>query len=341
MVVVHPHFHPRRTGVTAHVELIAKAQGALTDVRVIGEQLPATLPHLGWRALWRLSGEQPIVWHAHRNNELLWGYLLKLLGRKITVVATSHSPRPVGRFTRFLLRFAKQVVTLNRLAAAWVKTPSTIVQHGIELERFRPADDRGQALAKLALPGSKAVGVVGRVRPNKGQGDFVAAVAPLLERHPEWTPVLVGLVKDAEASWAKGLVEQTKGRLVLAGEHRDVVPWYQGLSILVHPSYAEAFSMVLIEAMASGCCVVATRIAAVPEVIDDGRTGFLFDPGDVAALRAILERLLNDPELVARVGRAAREEALGRFGVEKEARALVEVYRDAAQERGGAPSRGA
>ncbi len=330
MVVVHPHFHPRRTGVTAHVELIAKAQGALADVRVIGEQLPPSLSHLSWRELWKLSGEQRIVWHAHRNNELLWGYLLKLLGRKLTIVATSHSPRPVGRFTRFLLRFAKTVVTLNKLAAAWVKTPSTIVQHGLELERFTPAADRAEAFAKLALPGKQALGVVGRVRPNKGQGDFVEAVAPLLEAHPEWTPVLVGLVKDGEASWAKTLVEQTKGRLVLAGEHKDVVPWYQGFSILVHPSYAEAFSMVLIEAMATGCCVVATRIAAVPEVIDDGRTGFLFEPGDVKGLRAILERLLADPQLVRRVGLAAREEAVKRFGVEKEASALVRLYQQAA-----------
>ncbi|MBE2252609.1 MAG: glycosyltransferase family 4 protein [Myxococcus sp.] len=330
MLIVHPHFHPRRTGVTAHVELIAKAQGALGEVKVIGQQLPDTLPHLSWRALWRRSGVEQVVWHAHRNNELLWGYLLKLLGRKLTVVATSHSPRPVGRFTKLLLRFARKVVTLNKLAAAWVETPSTIVQHGVDLSRFVAPPQREAALKALALPGARAVGVVGRVRPNKGQGDFVEAVAPLLERFPDWVPVLVGLAKDGEATWAEELKAKTKGRLVLAGEHRDVVPWYQALSLLVHPSYAEAFSMVLIEAMATGCCVVATRIAAVPEVIDDGRTGFLFDPGDVEGLRRILERLLADPALVEQVGRAAREEAVKRFGVEVEAKALMALYEAAA-----------
>lgn len=329
MLIVHPHFHPRRSGVTAHVELIAKAQGALAEVKVIGKQLPAELPHLSWGELWKRSGVEEVLWHAHRNNELLWAVLLRALGRRLTVVYTSHSPRPVGHFTRFILRFARRVVTLNTLAAAWVKTPSTIVQHGVDLARFTPAEDRAKALSALKLPGSRAIGVVGRVRPNKGQGDFVEALAPLLEKHPEWTPVLVGLAKGPDQSWAEGLRMKSANRLVLAGEHRDVVPWYQALSILVHPSYAEAFSMVLIEAMASGCCVVATRIAAVPEVIEDGKTGFLFEPGDVTGLRRILERLLGDPELVARVGAAAREEAVRRRGIEHEAKALLEVYAQA------------
>lgn len=331
MLIVHPHFHPRRSGVTAHVELIAKAQGALREVRVIGEQLPPTLPRITWGELWRRSGVERVLWHAHRNNELLWALLLRLLGRKLVIVYTSHSPRPVGRFTRFLLRFAEKVVTLNAQAAAWVKTASTIVQHGVDLTRFRPPERRRAAFEALKLPGTSAVGVVGRVRQNKGQGDFVEAIAPLLERFPEVTPVLVGLAKDGDAAWAEGLRAKTGGRLVLAGEHREVVPWYQGFSVLVHPSYAEAFSMVLIEAMATGCCVVATRIAAVPEVIEDGKTGFLFEPGDVEGLRRILERLLGDPALVERVGLAARAEAERRRGIEHEAKALFEVYDAAAR----------
>ncbi|MCA3012162.1 MAG: glycosyltransferase family 4 protein [Myxococcaceae bacterium] len=333
MVIVHPHLHPRRSGVTAHVELIARAQAALAEVKVLGQQLPDTLPHLTWGALWRRSGNERVLWHAHRNNELLWGALLRLLGRKLTVVYTSHSPRPVGRFTRFILRFADAVVTLNRIAAAWVHHPSTIVQHGVDLERFSPPVDRQAAFSALGWPGRLGIGVVGRVRPNKGQGDFVEALTPLLDAHPEWTPVLVGLAKGADAGWAEGLKAKTAGRLVLAGEHRDVVPFYRGLSILVHPSYAEAFSMVLIEAMAAGCCVVATRIAAVPEVIEDGKTGFLFDPGDVEGLRRILARLMADPALVASVGRAAREEAERRRGIAHEAKALLAVYEGAERAR--------
>jgi mannosyltransferase len=331
MLIVHPHLHPRRSGVTAHVELIASAQASMGEVKVLGQQLPESLPKLTWGELWRRSGTERVLWHAHRNNELLWGALLRLLGRKLSIVYTSHSPRPVGRFTRFILRFADQVVTLNRIAADWVHHPSTIVQHGVDLTRFSPPENRTEAFASLKLPGRFGIGVVGRVRPNKGQGDFVEAIAPLLDANPEWTPVLVGLAKDAH--WAEALKAKTAGRLVLAGEHRDVVPFYRGLSILVHPSYAEAFSMVLIEAMAAGCCVVATRIAAVPEVIEDGKTGFLFEPGDVEGLRRILAKLLAEPGLVESVGRAARAEAERRRGIAHEASALLGVYNAAAETR--------
>lgn len=329
-LVVHPHFHPRRSGVTAHTELIVPALGALGETRVIGELMPPELPRITWRELLRRARRERVVWHAHRNNELLWGLLLRLLGRGTRVVYTSHSPRPVGRFTRWLVRRTDALVTLNAQASRWVGWPSRIVQHGVQLERFRPPDDRAEAFRQLGLPGKRAIGVVGRVRPNKGQGDFVEAIAPLLDAHPDWTPVLVGLAKDADAAWAGELRAKTGGRLHLAGEFRDVVPWYRGLSIVVHPSYAEAFSMVLIEAMAAGCCVVATRIAAVPEVVEHGRTGFLFDPGDVARLRAILAELLENPSRAEAVGRAAAEEARARFGIDQEARALAGLYSELA-----------
>jgi mannosyltransferase len=328
--VVHPHFHPRRTGVTAHTELIAEALGATDEVSVIGDLMPAALRRTSFLETWRRARAGPVVWHAHRNNELLWGLLLRALAKRLSVVYTTHSPRPVGWFTRLLAKRADRVVSLNRDAEAWIRTPSTIVQHGVDLRRFHPPTDRAAAFAALGLPGRRGVGVVGRIRPNKGQGDFVEALAPLLEAHADWTPLLVGRAKGGDEAWADGLAAKTGGRLKLVGEHRDVSPWYRGLSILVHPSYAEAFSMVLIEAMASGCCVVATRIAAVPEVVEHGRTGFLFDPGDVAGLRDLLGMLMADPALVARVGAAAAEEARARFGIDREAAALSGIYRELA-----------
>jgi mannosyltransferase len=177
--------------------------------------------------------------------------------------------------------------------------------------------------------GRYGVGVVGRVRPNKGQGDFVEAIRPLLRDFPEWKPVLVGLAKGKDVAWAEKLRDSTEGQLVLAGEHKNVVPWYQGMSILVHPSYGEAFSMVLVEAMASGCCPVVTRLPHVPAVIEHGRTGFMYEPGDVPALRELLTMLFREPERARQVGLNAAEEARQRFGVAHEARALAGVYQSA------------
>jgi len=171
---------------------------------------------------------------------------------------------------------------------------------------------------------------VGRVREAKGQGDFVEALAPLLDRFPAWTPVLVGLTKPADEAWASALEGRCGGRLKRVGEQREVARWYRGLSLVVHPSHGEAFSLVLVEAMAAGCCVVASRLPHHPAIVEHGRTGFLYEPGDVAGLRSILEGLLADPQRVEAVGLKAAEEARARFGIEHEARKLVELYGRAA-----------
>ncbi|OJT26211.1 glycosyl transferase family 1 [Archangium sp. Cb G35] len=331
LLVVHPHFHRRRTGVTAHTERIVTELARLMETRAVGGNLEEDVPRIAWSELWRRIRQEPVVWHAHRNNELLAGLLLRWMGREVRLVYTRHGGNPPGRFTRFLTRFAEQLVTLNAQSAEWMGRPSQLVPHGVDLERFTPPVDRDAAWKALGLGGRRGIGVVGRIRPSKGQGDFVEALTPLLPELPasEWTPVLVGLAKGRDQAWAEQLRVKTGGRLVLAGEQRPVVPWYQGLSVLVNPTHFESFSMVMLEAMACGCCTVMSRLPHVPSFIEHGRTGFLFEPGNVAELSELLRQLLHEPEQARQVGLNAAEEARARFGVANEARALARVYQSA------------
>jgi mannosyltransferase len=329
MLVVHPHFHPRRTGVTAHTEAIVGELARVGEAAALGQALTHGLPRTTLLEVWRRAAREPVVWHAHRNNELLWGLGLRLLGRRLRIVFTRHGGGAPGWFTRLLMRGADERVTLNSELAGVMGLGTHVIAHGVDLARFRPPVSRAAAWAALGLPGRRGVGVVGRVRPEKGQGDFVDALAPLLTDRPEVTPVLVGLTKPGQAAWAQGLRAQLP-RLLLAGEQLDITPWYQGLEVVVQPSHSESFSLVLAEAMACGCAVVAARLPAAPSLIDHGRTGFLYPPGDVEALRGLLALLLADPALVARVGAAAAEEARQRFGIEHEARALTKLYEGSA-----------
>jgi mannosyltransferase len=328
-LVVHPHFHRRRTGVTAHTERIVSELGQLMETRALGKHLAEDVPRIAWGELWRRLRTEPLIWHAHRNNEMLLGLLLRLLGRRVRLVYTRHGSFPPSRFTRFLGRRAERVVTLGAQGAEWMDQPSTIVPHGVDLTRFTPPADRAAAWSALGLGGRYGVGVVGRVRPMKGQGDFVEALRPLLPGFPEWRAVLVGLVKPRERAWAQGLRASTDNALVLAGEHAHVAPWYQGLSVVVQPSHGESFSLVMLEAMASGCCLVMTRLPHVPHFVEHGRTGLLYEPGDVAALREHLRLLLREPERARLLGQNAAEECRARFGVVHEARALARVYAEA------------
>ena len=325
-LVIHPHFHRRATGVTRHVESVVPELARQLETRTIGSNLSPSVPGIQWsELLTRLRGE-PVIWHAHRNNELLVGLLLKLLNRKLKLVFTRHTSKPPSRYTRWLARSADARVSLTSEVDQAMALPSTIVGHGIDLTRFQPPTDREDAWRKLGQGGRYGIGVVGRIRKEKGQGDFIEAVRPLLPEHPEWKGVLVGLVKRAQRQWISSLLEGLGDRLVLAGEQSVIQPWYQGLSILVQPSYFEGYGLVHLEAMASGCCVVASHLKHVEAWIEHGRTGFFFEPGDVKGLRDVLCTLMRDPQRVREVGQNAAEHARSRFGIEHEARALHALY---------------
>ncbi len=116
------------------------------------------------------------------------------------------------------------------------------------------------------------------------------------------------------------------GGSTLVGELDDTPALYRGLTVLVQPSRQESFSLVLLEAMASGCCVVAAALPHYPELVEHGVTGYLYPAGDVAALVGLLEPLLDRPARAAEVGRAAAREVRARWTLGTEVEALRAVY---------------
>ena len=121
--------------------------------------------------------------------------------------------------------------------------------------------------------------------------------------------------------YARGL-----GPLEQLGELEDMPAVYRGLTVLVQPSRSESFSLVLLEAMASGCCVVAATLPHYPELIENGVSGFLYSAGDVTALVGILEGLLSGPARAEAVGRTAAAEVRARWTLDREVEALRQLY---------------
>ena len=148
----------------------------------------------------------------------------------------------------------------------------------------------------------------GRLSPEKGIEEFLAATEGLPR-------VIVGA----------GPVDVPQG----VGPVADVAPYYDRAAVVAVPSRREGYGMVAREAMAHGRAVVATAVGGLREAIDDGVDGLLVPPRDAAALRAVLERLLGDPELRARLGAAARAKAEREWSRDAMADALVRVYEDA------------
>jgi mannosyltransferase len=314
--VVLLHFHRRRTGVTRHVEDVARALPA----EVTGWGPLGNVPRLSWRTLLDRARE-PLVVHAHRNLELLGALLLRWRRRSVRVVFTRHAAGRPSVWTRFLARRADARVVLTRVALRELGLRAEVVPHGVDVTRFAPPADRAEAWRALGVGGSHGLGAVGRVRPAKGQQDLAAAWAALGPRFPRWRAVLAGLVTRRWRRFADGLAG-----LEPLGEVDDAPALYRGLTLVVQPSRQESFSLVLLEAMASGCCVVAAALPHYPELVEHGVTGFLYPAGDIASLVALLEPLLDEPSRAEALGRAAVEEVRARWTLDQEVEALRGVY---------------
>ena len=190
------------------------------------------------------------------------------------------------------------------------------------------------AFAETGLPGRYGIGTFGRVRRQKGSDLFVEAMCRLLPHYPDFCAVVVGLATVDNLPFVEGLKQRLGAagltdRIRFLGELPiDEVPlWYQRISIYVFASRVEGFGLTMLEAMAAGDAVVATRAGAAEMIITDGDDGVLAPVDDVDALVAALEPLMRDPERIETMGRQARERVVSAFSRDREADEISAVYR--------------
>lgn len=173
------------------------------------------------------------------------------------------------------------------------------------------------------------VGYLGRIEPYKGVLDLADAVGRLRPRLPGVRLDVAGegpfrpeLERHLEQL---GLSEATTFRGRVEGEAKE--RWFAGIHVLAMPSNAwENFGLVALEALARGRPVVATRVGGIPDIVEDAATGLLVPISDPDALVRALGRLLEDPELRARLGSEGRRRVLDRFTPERHVAALLAVY---------------
>jgi glycosyltransferase involved in cell wall biosynthesis len=108
----------------------------------------------------------------------------------------------------------------------------------------------------------------------------------------------------------------------------ELIALYQSSQVFVLPTYAEAFGIAAVEASAAGLAVIASRVGGLTDIVQDGETGFLIPPGDGDSLAERLARLVKDPSLRQRFGRAARARAEARFDARKNAARLANILQE-------------
>jgi mannosyltransferase len=275
---------------------------------------------------------------------MIAGLVLNLLGCGFALIFNSASQRPKTWLTNFLIARMDAVIATSEMAAQYILRPATVIHHGIDVELYSPPADRRAAFAATGLPGQYAIGTFGRVRRQKGSDLFVEAMCTLLPRYPDFTAVVIGLVTVDNRPFVDGLKQRIAAaglteRILFLGELpiEEVPLWYQRITIYVFASRVEGFGLTMLEAMAAGDAVVATRAGAAEMVIADGDDGVLAPVGDAEALAAALEPLMRDPERIEEIGRRAREKVVRLYSRDREADEISAVYRQVWAARSKAP----
>ena len=337
--VVIPNLKRRYSGGTAVNRTIAPLIGRRCGAVWFGPDRPEGIEGLSFGGLLQLRFKPPKrrptrIWHARRNTEMLLGLVLKALGWRLKLIFNSAGQRRKSRYTDFLIAQMDAVIATSAASASFISRRATVIHHGIDLDTYRPPENRLAAFAATGLPGKYGIGTFGRVRRQKGSDLFVEAMCRLLPKYPDFTAVLVGHVSVDNLP----LVEKLKQRIAAAGLAERVrflgelaieeVPlWYQRISIYVFASRVEGFGLTMLEAMAAGDAVVATRAGAAEMVIADGDTGVLAPIDDIEALVAATEPLMRDPKRIAAMGARARTRVEQDFSRDREVDEIVAVYR--------------
>ena len=332
-------------------ELLSRARRT-THLVIVGELGRSISPMADLSALWKLyrlmRREGFDIVHTHSSKAGVLGRLAAFLAGTPIIVHTLHSlvfhqyqPRAVNWALRMIKRTLApitdhyiSVADRVRLGAieAKIGDPSrhSTIYSGMELDWFLDADaDRDRARAALGIPpDAPVVGKIARLFELKGHDELFDAIPAVVARHPEVRFLLVGdgalqehLVRRAEEMGVRENV-------IFAGlVDRERIPeTITAMDLLVHTSLREGLARVLPQALAMGRPCVAYDLDGSSEVVLDGKTGFLIEPGDTPGLAEALSRLIGDPDLRQRMGAAGREVVDPAFRADTMVEEIAEVY---------------
>lgn len=334
--------------------LVAHPEGELFRRMSEGTDLIPLAPRneIDLAAAWRLSRVlkqlEPDVVHAHDPHAVAMAATALSIASPVpapVLVASRRIEFAVARnsFSRWKYSRVNGFIAISeavraRLVADGIPASRTTVVHeGVDVERvvaLKPANVHAAFFLPTHAP---VIGNIGALVAQKGQHHLIEAAALVVKDVPDVRVVIFG-----EGELRRPLEDEIKRRhlerhVFLAGFRPDVLELLKGCDLFALSSLHEGMCTSLVDAMAASKAAVATAVGGVPEVMADGRTGFLVPPRDPAAMAARLVNLLGDEPLRTRMGEAALHRARERFTVDRMVEGTLAVYERllAGSRRGG------
>jgi sugar transferase (PEP-CTERM/EpsH1 system associated) len=320
------------------------------DVQIV--ELKKTEGHSWWLPIHLARLFKRIGSHiVHTRN---WGTIDGIIGARLSripivvhgehgrtmVEVDGHNPKRT-MVRRGLSPLVDRFITVSEELEQWLsnsvgvdRKKITRICNGVDLAEFLTGQRRDEARAKYHLGQDEfLIGTVGRLDPIKGHVSLMRAFAQLATKYPLAKLLVVGAGPCYQQLESLKKQLRLNDRIVLLGERDDVSTLLQSLDVYVLPSIFEGISNTILEAMASGLPVVATRVGGNGELIQDGVTGQLIPKQDVAALTEALALYLRQPSLALQHGAAGRRRVEEQFSLPTMVAAYDRLYSGLVRER--------
>ncbi len=340
--------NPNFSGVTSTMLQVLSEQKKLINLRVMGKHhLSDTSLNISFWDVVKmcrkpLSDGRFRIFHARRVDEMIQALVLKhIFGAKIKIIFSSAAQRKRAGLTKWLTDQMDAVLAMCKASASYLhKAPNAIIYHGVKTDMYTPPENKQDAWQSLNLlpataqQGKYGIAILGRVRKQKGVHLFVESCIQVLEKHPDYTAVVVGAIRSSDEEFVTSLKEKISEaglshRIIFAGEQNfeDIPNIFRSLSMVVALSDNEGFGLTILEAMSSGAAVLASEAGAWPEVVEEGKQGYVVPINNLSAVVEKMDLLLSDPEKLEQMGISGRERILKHYSVEREANELINFYR--------------
>ena len=268
--------------------------------------------------------------------------LLGELGcRRPAIISTVHSSRVRCIEDRETLRqltpLMDRLIVVSRAIKEKIEDegrygpPVSLIYNGVDLQRYNHQQPCCTLHEDYHLdPEAQIVGVVARLEAEKGHRTLLAAWPEVIAAVPKARLLIVGEGSEQDALESQAGQLGIADTVIFTGRREDVPAVTAALDVAVLPSYREAQGLSVLEAMALGRPVVASRVGGIPEMIDDGVSGLLVPPHDPPALAAALVKLLTDHPFADMLAHAGHELVHDRFCIELMVRSIEDLYDEAA-----------